>query len=270
VRAVTDCVAPNDVGEWSAPFTLGCFFGGTIAFLSPRDGDDITSGTVPIGVNVTGTGTYTQAMFAITQASTSYSQTIGPVPYSAGTPNFLASWDATGRSGVHQITVVVTEASGCIEVLTITVDVVTPVACCLSVKGDPLITQVGNDRFHEFTLENVCGVDLTVDQVTIQMTDSVGDATKLKAAEFDLNGLFFDPGGSGDDVTSAPLVIPVSGTGVLSSGLHTLTTTYSKDITDCSGTINPIALSIRYTRPETGSTQYTCTFSLTTAAVSCL
>ena len=270
VRAETDCVSPNDVGVWSDPFKLGCFFGGTKTFLSPTQGDSVTAGTVPLAVDVSGTGTYTQATFVITDLTTStVVATIGPVSFSATSPNFSATWNASGLSGPHRVQVAIQEAGGCVGTEYVDVNVVTPVVCCLAITSANVITQGGTKKELRLTYDNFCGVPLTVDQVSLEMTDILGTGAKWKLSEIDGNGPFFtnDPGAV---IIGAPHAAPVSPAEVLNPGTHALTNEFSANISDCAGTTNTFDFQIRYTRPETGPTQFTCPFTVTSATVSCI
>ena len=270
VRAETDCVSPNDVGVWSDPFKLGCFFGGTKTFLSPTQGDSVTAGTVPLAVDVSGTGTYTQATFVITDlTTTTVVATIGPVSFSATSPNFSATWNASGLSGPHRVQVAILEAGGCVGTEYVDVNVVTPVVCCLAITSANVITQGGTKKELRLTYDNFCGVPLTVDQVSLEMTDILGTGAKWKLSEIDGNGPFFtnDPGAV---IIGAPHAAPVSPAEVLSPGTHALTSEFSNNISDCAGTTNTFDFQIRYTRPETGPTQFTCPLTVTSATVSCI
>ncbi|MEE9218960.1 MAG: prepilin-type N-terminal cleavage/methylation domain-containing protein, partial [Acidobacteriota bacterium] len=221
VAAATDCSFPYDEGLLSDPFVLGCFFDGTIIFTTPANGAQVTAGTVPIEVDVSGAGTYTQATFTILDLANSTTESIGPISYSAGSPNFAASWNGSGRSGQHRITAAVTEAGGCVGSQSITVDVVTPVPCCFNVTSVSAITQGASEKKLEITFDNLCGVDLSVNQFTILTDDLLGNDTELKSAAFDGGADFFTNAG-GQAIEGAPFVHVLSVPEALASGTHTL------------------------------------------------
>ena len=277
VAATTACSPPYDEGDLSTPFLLSeCDFFGTPVISSPTAGEQVTAGTVPIQINVLSpTSTYTTSSMVITGITDpTYSLTLTDNSWSSSSPNFAANWDASGLSGFFTLAATVTQADGCVKNLsTITVEVVTPVSCCLSVSGTPNITQGGSppSRQMRISFTNTCSSTLSVDQFTIQMTDSVNRDAELTSGEFDSAGLFFDDN-AGQSIEASPFTGTISPVQTLTTGAHTLTFKFKDNITTCPAATpsNSFAISLRYTRPETGATTYTCTINTSSYVVSCL
>lgn len=271
VAAATDCSGAFAEGLLGDPFPLACSFDGTPTFTNLSNGDDVTAGTVAVNLDVSGgTSTYTQAVFTFTRVSDgAVAATITDNTWSGTSPNFSVTWNASGLSGEYRIDAVVTQADGCPRMASVTVDVVTPVTCCLTVTSATVITQGALKKELRITFSNFCGVTLSVDQFSIAMTDSVNRDAKLSSAEFDSVGEFFTDAG-GQVVEGAPFVLTLSPVQTLTDGTHTLTLNFKNDISNCAGTNNAFTVTLRYTRPETGATTYTCTFDITSAVVTCI
>ena len=272
VAAATDCVAPYDEGYLSPPFMMQCLFDATLSITTPADGSQVVAGTVPIGVGVSGGTTYTRADFTATRVSTGTQPSPQPAAdttWSSSSPNFATTWDATGLAGSYRLAALVTQADGCTKSVSSTVDVVPPVACCLTVSAANVIVQGALQKTLRVTFDNTCGVSLTADQFTIQAVDVLSNGTKFKSALFDSDSPFFSDS-NGQLFISSPFTTAISPNKVLATGTHTLTTEYTRDISNCAGANDSFIIQLRYTRPETGSTTYTCTFNVTSAQVTCI
>jgi prepilin-type N-terminal cleavage/methylation domain-containing protein len=272
VAAATDCSSPFDEGLLSDPFELKCNFSGTPVFTTPTNGANVTAGTTSVALDVSGgSSTYTSASFTATPLSGGPAIVIGTDnTWSSSSPNFSVNWNATGLSGNYRLDAVVTQADGCARSVSINITLIAPVACCLSITSANVITQGALKKELRITFDNFCGVTLTVDQMTIQMTtDPTNNDAKMSAAEFDSSGAFFTDS-AGVTIESTPYTVPISPAKTLTAGTHALTLEFKSNISNCAGSNSTFTITLRYTRPETGATTYTCTLVITSAIVTCI
>jgi type II secretory pathway pseudopilin PulG len=273
VAAATDCLSPNDEGYLSDPFPLSCQFNGSISFVGLSDGDDVTAGTVPITIRVTGSG-YTQASFTMTKVAGGETPTTlldnTPDTSIPGEVRFTVSWDASGKSGAYRLDATVTQSDGCNDSVTpITIDLVTPISCCISVGSIDAITQGSAQKTLLMTFSTICGVDLTVTQVSVLNTYMVTANTKLKDMKFDSDSSFFTSG-PGVDVAPTAYVHTLSTPKVLTPGNHTLRMEFSQDLTNCSTNHSKFRVTIYYKRPETGDLIWSCVVNTEDYIITCL